>query len=122
MPHVLLYSHLQRAMSSTLYSLMQVLGKSAKPIPILIFGVLLGHRSYPILKYFIVVVIVIGVALFLYQDNGTTQQDNGKQWRLFHFVGIGELLVVRWRGVLNGEVEGWVGRELYNKNYCFSRG
>jgi len=71
----------------------QVLGKSAKPIPILIFGVLLGHRSYPILKYFIVVVIVIGVALFLYQDNGTTQQDNGKQWRLFHFVGIGELLV-----------------------------
>ena len=78
--------------------LVQALGKSAKPIPVLIFGVLLGHRSYPLRKYLIVLLIVVGVALFLYQDNGVNQQDNGKQWRLFHFVGIGELLVVRWRG------------------------
>ena len=47
------------------------------------------------MKYFIVLLIVLGVALFLYSDEGqSSNDDNGDQWRLFHFLGIGELLVV----------------------------
>uniref|UniRef100_A0A914VQS9 Uncharacterized protein n=1 Tax=Plectus sambesii TaxID=2011161 RepID=A0A914VQS9_9BILA len=29
----------------------QVLGKSCKPIPIMVFGVLFARRRYPLLKY-----------------------------------------------------------------------
>ncbi len=72
----------------------QVLGKSAKPIPVLILGVLLSHKSYHISKYLIVLLIVAGVALFLYHGDGKGN-DNDDQWRLFNVLGIGELLVVR---------------------------
>ena len=70
----------------------------------MIFGVLVGHRSYPLVKYLIVLLIVAGVALFLFKDGGASRHGNGdEQWRLFHFVGIGELLVVSGR---RGRVKG----------------
>lgn len=47
----------------------QVIGKSAKPIPVMILGVLLGRRSYPFRKYCFVLLVVAGVALFMYKDN-----------------------------------------------------
>ena len=65
----------------------------------MIFGVLVGHRSYPLIKYLIVLLIVAGVALFLFKDGGASRHGNSdEQWRLFHIVGIGELLVVSGRG------------------------
>jgi solute carrier family 35 (UDP-galactose transporter), member B1 len=42
----------------------QVLFKSCKPVPVLIFGVVLG-KKYPIQKYVNVVIITTGVALFM---------------------------------------------------------
>jgi len=45
----------------------QVIGKSCKPIPVMILGVLLGGRSYSLRKYLFVLLIVLGVALFMYK-------------------------------------------------------
>lgn len=47
----------------------QVIGKSAKPIPVMILSVLLGRKSYPFRKYCFVLLVVTGVALFMYKDN-----------------------------------------------------
>lgn len=64
----------------------QVIGKSGKPIPVMILGVLLGRKSYPIQKYFFVLLVVIGVALFMYKDGKSTQNSNG-------IFGMGEMLL-----------------------------
>uniref|UniRef100_A0A0K8SXN9 Solute carrier family 35 member B1 n=1 Tax=Lygus hesperus TaxID=30085 RepID=A0A0K8SXN9_LYGHE len=47
----------------------QVLAKSAKPIPVLVMGVLLGNKSYHIARYLMVLLIVMGVGLFMYKDD-----------------------------------------------------
>jgi drug/metabolite transporter (DMT)-like permease len=73
-----------------------VLGKSAKPIPILILGVLLGGKVYPRMKYFIVLLIVIGVALFFYKDGGNDQGYG--QSKFFNLIGFGEALIVSYPG------------------------
>lgn len=67
----------------------QVVGKSCKPIPVMILGVLIGRKKYPLLKYLFVVMIVIGVALFMYKDGKTTgkSEDEG-------VIGIGEILLL----------------------------
>lgn len=71
----------------------QVLGKSAKPIPVMILGVLIGGKRYPRIKFFIVLLIVVGVALFFYKEDDTVDNyDN--QTKLFHIIGFGELLLV----------------------------
>ncbi|KYQ91048.1 Galactose transporter [Tieghemostelium lacteum] len=44
----------------------QVLAKSCKPVPVLIMGVLFFKRKYNLLKYFIVVIVCIGIAIFMY--------------------------------------------------------
>ena len=63
----------------------QVIGKSCKPIPVMVLGVLLGRKRYPILKYLFVFLIVAGVALFMYKDKkDATTTDMS--------IGIGELL------------------------------
>ncbi|GBP55734.1 Solute carrier family 35 member B1 homolog [Eumeta japonica] len=66
----------------------QVVGKAAKPIPVMILGVLLGRKTYAFKKYVFVLLIVIGVALFMYKDQGskTGNSDQG--------FGIGELLLL----------------------------
>lgn len=63
----------------------QVVGKSCKPIPVMILGVLFGGKRYPLLKYLFVLLIVIGVALFTYKDKGNSSAST---------IGIGELLLL----------------------------
>jgi UDP-galactose transporter B1 len=55
----------------------------------MILGVLIGRKRYPILKYLFVVLIVIGVALFMYKDGKTTgkSEESG-------VIGIGEILLI----------------------------
>merc|ERR1719495_1986261 len=43
----------------------QVIGKSCKPIPVMVLGVLVGGKKYPTLKYLFILMIVAGVALFM---------------------------------------------------------
>lgn len=68
---------------------MKVLGKSCKPIPIMIFGVLFASKRYYWRKYLYVFMIVIGVVLFLYKD----QPSKGTNRAVFE-VGVGELFLV----------------------------
>ncbi|CAH0578371.1 unnamed protein product [Chrysodeixis includens] len=65
----------------------QVVGKAAKPIPVMLLGVLIGHKSYPMKKYLFVLLIVIGVVLFMYKDQVKTTQDESSG------LGIGEILL-----------------------------
>jgi len=54
----------------------QVLGKSCKPIPVMLLGVIVARKRYPLIKYASVLLIVLGVALFLFKDkknNATTE-------------------------------------------------
>ena len=37
----------------------QVVGKSCKPIPVMILGVLVGKKSYPLLKYLFILMIYL---------------------------------------------------------------
>jgi len=46
----------------------QVVGKSCKPIPVMVLGVVIGRKKYPLLKYLFVLMIVVGVALFMFKD------------------------------------------------------
>ncbi|KAG5280052.1 hypothetical protein AALO_G00084390 [Alosa alosa] len=66
----------------------QVLGKSCKPIPVMILGVTILRKKYPLAKYLCVVLIVTGVALFLYKPNkGGSAVDD-------HVFGFGEMLLL----------------------------
>ena len=47
----------------------QVVGKSCKPIPVMVLGVVIGRKRYPLLKYLFVLTIVAGVALFMYKGD-----------------------------------------------------
>ncbi|KAJ6633281.1 Solute carrier family 35 member B1 like [Pseudolycoriella hygida] len=64
----------------------QVVGKSAKPIPVMVLGVLIGNKRYDLKKYICIVTIVIGVALFMYKDGKTSSVNE-------ETVGLGELLL-----------------------------
>ncbi|KAJ8979547.1 hypothetical protein NQ317_017695 [Molorchus minor] len=65
----------------------QVIGKSAKPIPVMILGVLLGRKKYTFRKYIFVCMIVFGIVLFMLKDkNMSAAQDN--------LIGVGELLLL----------------------------
>ena len=46
----------------------QVVAKSAKPIPVMLLGVLIGRKSYSLQKYMYVFVIVLGVVLFMFEE------------------------------------------------------
>ena len=83
----------------------QVVGKSAKPIPVMILGVLLGKKSYPFKKYIFVLLIVIGVVLFMFKDKAkSSQQDIG--------FGLGELLLI-----LSLTMDGLTGGVQVRSNY-----
>lgn len=64
----------------------QVLGKSVKPIPVMILGVLLAGKRYPLRKYLFIILIVAGVAMFLYKEKKGATANVG--------FGFGELLLV----------------------------
>jgi len=65
----------------------QVIGKSCKPIPVMILGVIIGKKSYPLLKYLFVLMIVAGVALFMYKDKAHKQAGEPG-------IGLGELMLL----------------------------
>eukprot|EP00904_Undaria_pinnatifida_P013738 jgi/Undpi1/9495/HiC_scaffold_27.g11951.m1 len=58
----------------------QVLGKSCKPIPVMLMGAFLG-KKYPLKKYVNVGLIVTGVALFMHSGSGAGKPggDSGSQ-------------------------------------------
>lgn len=66
----------------------QVIGKSAKPIPVMLLGVLIGRKSYSVQRYVFVLLIVVGVVLFMMKDvkadHSKVQDDT---------VGVGEVLL-----------------------------
>lgn len=66
----------------------QVVGKSGKPIPVMILGVLLARKSYPLKKYVFVFMVVIGIITFIYKDSNkaTVRSDDS-------LIGLGEILV-----------------------------
>jgi len=64
----------------------QVLGKSCKPIPVMLLGVFLAHKKYNLVKYLSVLLITIGIALFMYKDG---KSDGGG-----FSLGIGEILLL----------------------------
>ncbi|CAF4717986.1 unnamed protein product [Rotaria sp. Silwood1] len=67
---------------------MQVLGKSIKPVPVMLLGVLVARKRYPLIKYFYVLLIVLGVVLFMYKKPKETKViDTGD------LIGIGEFLL-----------------------------
>lgn len=56
----------------------------------MILGVLFGNKSYPMAKYLFILIVVVGVAMFMYKDKPVTAKqeiDTG--------MGIGEILLVR---------------------------
>lgn len=63
----------------------QVVGKAAKPIPVMLLGVLLGRKSYSLQKYLFVILIVIGVALFMYKESKVNPNSEN--------AGLGEVLL-----------------------------
>lgn len=67
----------------------QVVAKSCKPIPIMILGMLVGNKHYPIRKYIFVSAIVMGVALFMFKDSTTSNSRPTLDW-----LGSGELLLI----------------------------
>lgn len=67
----------------------EVIGKSVKPIPVLIFGVLLGRKSYSWLRYACVSTIVIGIILFMLKEQGVTVTNNVNERPLW----LGELFL-----------------------------
>lgn len=68
-----------------------------KPIPVLILGVLVGNRKYPLIKYLCVLLIVIGVGIFLYKDHAPKVNHSSSQesFKIFDTIGFGEILLVR---------------------------
>lgn len=60
----------------------QVLGKSCKPIPVMVMGAFLG-KKYPLKKYANVALIVAGVALFMQSGSGAGKPgESGGQVRV----------------------------------------
>ncbi|XP_077301876.1 solute carrier family 35 member B1 homolog meigo isoform X1 [Arctopsyche grandis] len=66
----------------------QVVGKSAKPIPVMILGVLIGHKKYPLKRYLFVLMIVIGVIMFMYKDQVKKVTNESTEF------GVGEILLL----------------------------
>lgn len=64
----------------------QVVAKAAKPIPVMILGVLIGRKSYNMQKYLFTFLIVVGVVLFMYKEGKVNAQSES--------TGVGELLLI----------------------------
>ena len=68
----------------------QVIGKSAKPIPVMLLGVLIGHKRYTIQRYCFVLTIVAGVVLFMMKEGKVNTSAAASEQML----GIGEVLLI----------------------------
>ena len=72
-----------------------MLGKSAKPIPVMVLGVIINKKKYSFMKYLCILMIVCGVGLFLYKDSPSSKaRSSDESFKLFDTIGLGELLVV----------------------------
>ncbi|UJR09108.1 hypothetical protein I4U23_013355 [Adineta vaga] len=69
---------------------MQVLGKSVKPVPVMLLGVLVARKRYPLVKYLYVLLIVAGVVLFMYKK----PEKATKATEANAIIGIGEFLLI----------------------------
>lgn len=67
----------------------QVIGKSAKPIPVMILGVLIGQKRYTLQRYCFVMTIVAGVVLFMMKEGKVNANATAEQP-----FGIGEVLLI----------------------------
>ncbi|KAL4228977.1 hypothetical protein ACF0H5_012017 [Mactra antiquata] len=66
----------------------QVLGKSVKPIPVMILGILFAKKRYPPAKFLFILMICLGVAMFMFKDKVPSKDDEG------HTFGYGEILLL----------------------------
>lgn len=66
----------------------QVVGKSCKPIPMMILGVLIGNKRYSLRKYIFVTMIVVGICLFMLKDQKTSDSKSDS------YIGKGQLLLL----------------------------
>lgn len=66
----------------------QVIAKSGKPIPVMILGVLLARKSYPLKKYAFVFMVVLGIVMFVYKDSAKSVVQSEES-----VIGFGEILV-----------------------------
>ncbi|XP_053695272.1 solute carrier family 35 member B1 homolog [Sabethes cyaneus] len=66
---------------------MQVVAKSAKPIPVMLLGVILGRKTYTVQKYLFVLLIVLGVGLFMFKEGKVTDKPLEQE-------GLGQLLLI----------------------------
>lgn len=64
----------------------------------MLLGVTLLRKKYPLAKYLCVLLIVGGVALFLYKPNKSTNVADD------HVFGFGEVLLVRWQRLASPSV------------------
>ncbi|CAH8508860.1 unnamed protein product [Schistosoma rodhaini] len=84
----------------------QVIGKSIKPIPVMLLSVLLARRRYPLQKYIFVTMISFGVALFMFNWHSTRDSAS--------YFGFGECLLIS--SLLLDGVTGGVQEELKKYN------
>lgn len=66
----------------------QVVGKSIKPIPVMLLSVIWARKRYPLRRYLFVGMITAGVVLFMYKGNSSKNGASGD-------LGWGHLLLVR---------------------------
>lgn len=67
----------------------QVLGKSVKPVPVMILGVIIARKRYHLMKYFGVLTIVLGIVLFMMKEKkqAVSSSSNG-------YLGFGEICLI----------------------------
>ncbi|KAM7540356.1 hypothetical protein Aperf_G00000029772 [Anoplocephala perfoliata] len=53
----------------------QVVGKSIKPIPVMLLSVIWARKRYPLKRYLFVLMITMGVILFMYKGGGSSKRD-----------------------------------------------
>lgn len=70
----------------------------------MILGVLIGRKVYPLKKYLFVFLIVVGIVMFMYKDQGKKLNDDSQG------VGIGEVLLL-----LSLTMDGLTGAVQVNK-------
>ena len=55
----------------------QVIGKSVKPIPVMLLSVILARKNYPLKKYLFIGMITLGVFLFMYKGSTASMSGSG---------------------------------------------
>lgn len=72
----------------------QVLGKSVKPVPVMILGVLIARKRYHMMKYFGVLTIVFGIVLFMLKEKAQKPIDEPLPNHPYAILGFGECLLI----------------------------